>query len=112
MGKFEKKKKKKSWKLKYETIHLSELTPLQKSWTYIYQSQRVHHIRNTMQYTGDFSWKIFDNFNIFAQNIDCGYTLEPPLEAVLMSTHNICFGSTIGLPLYTPVLLYTCNSGV
>ena len=22
--------------------------------------------------------KIFDNFLIFAQNIDCGYTLEPP----------------------------------
>ena len=22
--------------------------------------------------------KIFDNFNIFAQNIDCEYTLEPP----------------------------------
>ena len=22
--------------------------------------------------------KFFDNFKIFAQNIDCGYTLEPP----------------------------------
>ena len=25
-----------------------------------------------------FLWKIFDFFLIFAQNIDCGYTLEPP----------------------------------
>ena len=39
-----------------------------------------------MQYTEIFSpvkienfqWKIFDIFLIFAQNIDCGYTLEPP----------------------------------
>ena len=27
-------------------------------------------------------------FLIFAQNIDCGYTLEPP-KAVLTSTHNL-----------------------
>ena len=26
----------------------------------------------------NFHWKIFDIFLIFAQNIDCGYTLEPP----------------------------------
>ena len=25
-----------------------------------------------------FHWKNFHIFNIFAQNIDCGYTLEPP----------------------------------
>ena len=25
-----------------------------------------------------FNGKNFDIFNIFAQNIDCGYTLEPP----------------------------------
>ena len=25
-----------------------------------------------------FHWKKFDVFLIFAQNIDCGYTLEPP----------------------------------
>ena len=39
-----------------------------------------------MQYTQIFSlvkienfqWKIFDIFLIFAQNIDCGYMLEPP----------------------------------
>ena len=46
---------------------------------------------------------------MFAQNIDCGYMLEPPSgEAVLMSTHNLCFGAKIrkiGIPLHTPVLL-------
>ena len=32
-------------------------------------------------------------FLISAQNIDCGYSLEPPrrVEAVLTSTHNLCF---------------------
>ena len=59
----------------------------------------------------------------FAQNIDCGYTLEPPRlgssneypqsmflsEAVLTCTHNLCFGAKIrkiGINLHTPVLLY------
>ena len=61
----------------------------------------------------NFQLKIFDIFLIFAQNIDCGYTLEPPREAVLTSTHNLCFGAKIrklGIPLHTTVLLY--KSGV
>ena len=36
-----------------------------------------------------------DIFHISVQNIDCGYSLEPPrhrlAEAVLTSTHNFCF---------------------
>ena len=28
--------------------------------------------------TDNFQLKFFDFFHIFAQNIDCGYTLEPP----------------------------------
>ena len=35
--------------------------------------------------------KNLDIFLIFAQNIDCGYTLEPP--QLLVSTHNLCFGA-------------------
>ena len=57
-----------------------------------------------------FNKKNSDIFLIFAQNIDCGYTLG---EAVLTSTHNLCFGAKIrkiGIPLQTPVLLY--KSGV
>ena len=46
-------------------------------------------------------------FLIFAQNIECGYTLEPPPEAVLRSTHNLCFGAKIRkkcIPLYRAVI--------
>ena len=35
--------------------------------------------------------KIFDIFHISAQNIDCGYSLELPQQAVITSTHNLCF---------------------
>ena len=67
----------------------------------------------------------FDIFLIFAQNIHRGFTLELPrrggsneypnclCEAVLMSTHNVYFGSKIrksGLPLQTPVFLH--KSGI
>ena len=31
----------------------------------------------------NFQWKIFDIFLIFAQNIDCGYTLEPPSQPTI-----------------------------
>ena len=66
----------------------------------------------------NFHWKNVDIFLIFTQNIDCGYTLEPPrrggsVEAVLTSTHNLCFGAKIrkiGIPLQTPVSPY--KSGV
>ena len=45
-------------------------------------------------------------FNILAQNIHCGYTLEPPCQSALTSIHNVCFGSKIrkiGIPLQTSV---------
>ena len=50
--------------------------------------------------------KIFSIFLVFAQDIDCGYMVEPPR---LTSTPNLCFGAKIrktGIPLQTPVLLY------
>ena len=49
----------------------------------------------------NFQKKNLDIFHIFAQNIDCGYTLT--------CTHNLCFEGKIreiGIPLYTLVLLY------
>ena len=49
-------------------------------------------------------------FLIYAQNIDCGYTLEPPRRFGSNEyPHNLCFGEKmrkIGIPLHTPVLLY------
>ena len=68
-----------------------QMTPLRKLAHAIYRKK--FRCKND-----NFHWKIFD---IFAQNIDCGYTLEPPLphvrtsEAVLTSTHNLCFGAKI-----------------
>ena len=35
---------------------------------------------------------MFEIFPIFAQNIDCGYTFEPPR---ITSTHNLYFGAKI-----------------
>ena len=44
-------------------------------------------------------------FSFFAQNIDCGYTLEPPH---LTSTHNLCFRAKIRKNVYpcTPQFYY------
>ena len=64
-----------------------------------------HYVNISVQYTAifhgckndNFQMKIFDIILIFAQNIDCVYTLEPPqfTEAVLTSTHNLCFRAKI-----------------
>ena len=44
-----------------------------------------------------------DIFLIFALNIDCGYTLEPPrCEAVLTRNHNLYFGAKTRKNRYTP----------
>ena len=61
----------------------------------------------------NFQWKFLDIFLIFAQNIDCGYTLEPPHRGGSNEYLNLCFGAKIrkiGIPLHTPVLLY--KSGI
>ena len=57
--------------------------------------------------------KIFDIFLIFAQNRDCGYTLEPPHRGGSNEYPQSMFEAKIrkiGIPLNTPVLLY--KSGV
>ena len=67
----------------------------------------------------NFQQENFDIFLIFAQNRDTlelpprGSSNEDRGEAVLTSTHNLCFGAKIrkiGTPLHTAVLLY--KSGV
>ena len=53
---------------------------------YVCSTVLMHYENMPMQYTeifcalqiGNFQLKTFDIFLIFAQNIDCGYTLEPP----------------------------------
>ena len=49
-----------------------------------------------------FQLKILDIFLIFAQNIDCGYTLEPPRRG----GSNEYPQSMFWIRLHTPVLLY------
>ena len=56
-----------------------------------------HDANMPMQYTaifhgcknGNYYVQECYTFLIFAQNIDCGYTLDPLTEAVLTSTHNL-----------------------
>ena len=60
-----------------------------------------------------FHWKNVDIFLIFAQNIDCGYTLEPPRQGGSNEYPQSMFWSKlrkISIHLHTPVLLY--ESGV
>ena len=52
----------------------------------------------------NFQLKNFDIFLIFVQNIDCGYTLEPPRQ-VLTSIHNLCFGAKIRQLWFTGVFI-------
>ena len=61
----------------------------------------------------NFQPKKFDIFLIFAQNIDCGNTLEPPRRGGSNEYPQPMFWSKNkkkGIPLHTPVLLY--KSGV
>ena len=61
----------------------------------------------------NFQRTFFDIFLILAQNIDCGYTLEPPRRGGSNEYQQSMFWSKnkkIGIPLHTPVLLY--KSGV
>ena len=59
------------------------IPPFGKSFYFCY---RFHYANMSVQYTAifhgckndNFQMKNFDIFLIFAQNIDCGYTLEPP----------------------------------
>ena len=41
--------------------------------------------------TENFQIKISDIFLVSAQNIDCGYSLEPPRRGGSNEYHNLCF---------------------
>ena len=47
------------------------------------------HIENFTIKNENFQMKHSGSLHISAQNVDCGYLLEPLGEAVLTSTHNI-----------------------
>ena len=49
----------------------------------------------------NFQIKNSDIFHISAQNIDCGYSLEPPRRGGSKSTHDLCFLAEIRKRMYT-----------
>ena len=63
----------------------------------------LNYENTPMQYTAifhgrkndNFQLKLFDYVHTFAQNIDCGYTFLRLSDAVLTSTHNLCFRAKI-----------------
>ena len=62
------------WRFYVSREHYENM-PIQIYW-------KFYHIKMKI-----FRWKMPIFFLIYAQNIDCGYSLEPPLT----STHNLCF---------------------
>ena len=71
---------------------------------FIKKTRLFKYIVNFTTKNWKFSEKNSDIFHISAQNIDCGYSLEPPRrEAVLTSTHIICFWAEIRKIMYTPL---------
>ena len=57
-----------------------------KTCLYNFDPLKPHFYIVKLRFTG-----VYIIFLISAQNIDCGYSLEPLGEAVLTSTHNLCF---------------------
>ena len=53
-------------------------------------------------YSENFQQKFFDIFLIFAQNIDCGYTLEPPRRGGSSEYQQSMFSSKIKKHMFTP----------
>ena len=56
-----------------------ENTPIQIYWKFYHQKIEKFQIKNS------------DSFDVSAQNIDCGYSLEPPRWGGSNEYHNLCF---------------------
>ena len=59
--------------------------------------------KNLSPKTETFQIKNSDIFHISAQNIDCGYSLEPPRLGGFTSIHNLCFWTELRKIMYSPV---------
>ena len=68
-----------------------ENTPIQIYWKFYHQKKAIFQIKKS------------DIFHISAQNIDCGYSLEPPRRGGSNEYHNLCFLAEIRKIMYTPV---------
>ena len=60
-----------------------ENTPVQIYWKFFRQKNKTFQIKNS------------EIFHISAQNIDCGYSLEPPRRGSSIGTHNLYFWAEI-----------------
>ena len=78
----------------------------------IYSNTNWHYENTPIKYTENFTAKKknesfqkknSDIFHISAQNIDCGYSLEPPRRGGSNGYHNLCFWAEIKKIMYTPV---------
>ena len=56
-----------------------ENTPIQIYWKFHLQKNEIFQV------------KISDTFHISAQNVDCGYSFEPPRRGGSNEYHNLCF---------------------
>ena len=71
----------------------------------------IHYANMSVQYTAifhghkndNFQMKFFDIFLIFAQNIDCGYTFEPPQRGGSNEYPQSMFWSKNKKIMFTPV---------
>ena len=68
-----------------------ENTPIQIYWKFYNQKKENFQIKKS------------DIFHISAQNIDCGYSLEPPRRGGSNEYHNLCFWAEIRKIMHTPV---------
>ena len=64
--------------IKNKNMHYENM-PIQMYWKFYHQNMKNFQIKNS------------DIFHISAQNIDCGYSLEPPRRGGSNEYHNLCF---------------------
>ena len=63
-----------------------------RNFLYITKTHLFKYIENfTTKKKENFQIKKSDIFHISAQNIDCGYSLEPPRRGGSNEYHNLCF---------------------
>ena len=71
-----------------------------------YETRLFKYIENFTSKNIKFSDKKSDIFQMSAQNIDCGHSLEPPRRGGFNQYPQFMFWLEIRKIMYTPVLLY------
>ena len=69
-----------------EFVFAAEALYIKKTRLYYVDPLKPHLIYKKLGFTG-----VYIVFLIFAQNIDCGYSLEPPRRGGSNEYHNLCF---------------------